>query len=120
MRIALEGHWSFPGTGALGEDDATPDAEARGRAKQANSNVARTKVSDSARDLITGALEVDCAARLSADALLKHEWLQRGNAVCPDPLPNSVVAAVRARSKHNKRLAAQHMKAWGSPPRGET
>ena len=116
MRNVPEGHWSFPRTDASGEDDPT-DVEARAAAGRASNDEAGARVSDSAVDLIRGALQVDRAARLSAEALLKHRWLQQDNAVSTAALSHSVVAAVRARTKRQKTLASQHMTAWDALPR---
>eukprot|EP01043_Picozoa_sp_COSAG02_P020502 COSAG02_NODE_1014_length_15195_cov_11.098105_10_plen_115_part_00 len=110
MRNVLDGHWSFPRTDSPDENDS------RVAVGRASNDEVGARVSDTAKDLIRGALQVDRAARLSAEALLKHRWLRQDNAVCTAALPNSVVAAVRARAEHRKTLASQNMKAWGALP----
>ena len=77
-------------------------------------------VSDSAKDLITGALAHDRTERLSADGVLQHPWLQADRAVSTAALAGSVSAAVRSRAGQRKKLAARHLKTWSALPRSRT
>ena len=110
MCFAHEGEWTFPMTNTSPEN-GRPSVLASGGL---TSTAAEERVSESAKGLVSGALKVDLAARLSADALLSHEWLRSDTIVFSDPLPDSVVAAVRARAKRRKDLAARHLKTWSS------
>ena len=116
----MSGDWSFPETEIETEAQAPGVRPGSRRGSASGRGAAGASVSDSAKDLISGALTVDRKARLTADGVLNHPWLQLDRAVSTAALAGSVSAAVRSRAEQRKSLAARHVKTWSSLPRSRT